>query len=80
MCIRDSTEAVEMDVDIHHGALREAQVVTLAASEIHAHNTFAQPEVVTLSSPVTVTAKSGENLRVSLPAGSVVRVQGKLEG
>jgi alpha-N-arabinofuranosidase len=72
------TEATEMDLDIHHFSLTEAEVITLAASDIHAHNTFAQPEVVTLSAPVAVTAKAGENLRISLPAGSVVRVQGKV--
>jgi alpha-N-arabinofuranosidase len=72
------TEPVEVELDIHEGRLEEAEVITLTADHIRAHNTFAQPENVKLSAPAGVTAPSGGPLRVSLPAASVIRVQGRL--
>jgi alpha-L-arabinofuranosidase len=72
------TEAIEADITIHRGSLSEVEVVRLQAEEIHAHNTFDAPEVVTLSAVEKMTVTGG-TLRVSLAAGSVVRVIGGLK-
>jgi alpha-N-arabinofuranosidase len=71
------TETTELDLEVHQGKLGEVEVVTLAADEIHAHNTFEQPNVVHLSAPKTLTAK-GSQLRVPLAPGSVTRLMGRL--
>ncbi|MBV9468866.1 MAG: alpha-N-arabinofuranosidase [Abitibacteriaceae bacterium] len=71
------TEAIELEVELHRSGWNEVQVVTLNADDIHAHNTFSQPENVQLAAPQTVTARDGF-LRVPMPAGSVIRLQGKL--
>ena len=72
------TEAVELEVELHGASWGEAEVVTLTSGgDIRAHNTFDQPEVVKLSEPQTVGAKDGR-VRVELPAGSVVRLRGRL--
>jgi alpha-N-arabinofuranosidase len=71
------TEATELDLEVHQGRLGEVEVVTLAADEIHAHNTFEQPDVVHLSAPKTLQAK-GSQLRVPLAPGSVTRLMGRL--
>jgi alpha-L-arabinofuranosidase len=72
------TEPIELEIDIHQGRLAEAEVVTLAADDIHAHNTFGRPDAVILSAPAQSAARAGEPLRVPMPAASVVRVVGKL--
>jgi len=71
------SQSVELDLDIRQGRLSTAEVVILSADDIHAHNTFDQPDVVQLGSTKVVEAQGG-NFRVTLPAGSVVRVIGKL--
>jgi alpha-N-arabinofuranosidase len=71
------TQPIDLDVELTAGRLETVEVVTLSAGDIHAHNTFENPDAVTLSKPQTLQAKGG-NLRVTLPAGSVVRVLGTL--
>lgn len=71
------SEATELDLSVYQMELESARVVTLAAKEIHAHNTFDNPDVVTLSDETTLQARNG-HIRVPLPAGSVVRVQARL--
>lgn len=71
------TQAVELDLETYQSKLRDLEMVTLAADDIHAHNTFASPETVALSRPQTVGAH-GEHVRVTLPAGSVTRLRGYL--
>ncbi|MBO0779128.1 MAG: hypothetical protein J2P37_09915 [Ktedonobacteraceae bacterium] len=71
------TQAVDLDLEVYQGKLNEAEMVTLVADDIHAHNTFDQPERVCLSSAWTVTARE-QHLRVALPAGGVTRLIGKL--
>ena len=71
------TQSIELDLEIFSVKLNEARIVTLAADDIHAHNTFEQPERVQLSAERTV-VPTGQNLRVSLPAGSVTRIMGKI--
>lgn len=75
------TEAVELEMEIHHGRLPEAEVVTLAApgGDIRAHNTFARPDHVTLGASSTLSASAGAGApRVTLPPASVTRIQGRL--
>jgi len=72
------SEAVEAELDLRGRRLAEADVVTLAAGDIRAHNTFENPDAVTLSAPATVAAKDGNALRVPIPAGGIVRVMGRL--
>ena len=71
------TEPVELDLEVHGSRIETAEVVTLSAGEMHAHNTFGQPETVRLSAPAQINGKEGR-LRVSMPAGSVVRVLARL--
>lgn len=70
-------EAVELELVLRRAQCEEVEVVTLAAEDIHAHNTFAQPDFVHLSAPVTLQVR-GDRVRIPLPAGSVARVQGSL--
>lgn len=71
------TQPIELDLEIFARSLKEAEVVTLAADDIHAHNTFEQPERVCLSPAQTVAARD-QHLRVILPEGSVSRIMGKI--
>jgi alpha-L-arabinofuranosidase len=71
------TQPLEVDLEVFGNKLGEAEVVTLAADDIHAHNTFERPDHVQLSHASTVAAR-GETLRVVLPAGSVTRIMSKL--
>lgn len=71
------TQAVDLDVELATGRLESVEVTTLASGDIHAHNTFDNPDAVTLSKPRTVQAQGGK-LRVTLPAGSVTRILGTL--
>jgi alpha-N-arabinofuranosidase len=69
------TQQTELDLEIFGHKLDQAEVITLAADDIHAHNTFEQPERVQLSIPRTITVKD-HTLRVPLPSGSVTRIMG----
>jgi len=71
------TQAVELDLEVYQGKLGEVEAVTLTADEIHAHNTFEQPDVVQLAAAKTLQAQ-GSQLRVSLAPGSVTRLMGRL--
>jgi alpha-N-arabinofuranosidase len=71
------TETVELDLEVFARSLKDADIVTLAADDIHAHNTFERPEHVHLS-PTRTVAASGSHLRIALPAASVTRILGKL--
>jgi alpha-L-arabinofuranosidase len=71
------TQAIEADIALHRGSLGSVEVTRLVADEIHAHNTFENPNVVQLSAPETLSA-SGSRLRVPLPAGSIARITGTL--
>jgi len=73
------TEPLELDVELNRARWAGAvEAVTLAADDIRAHNTFAQPERVKLSAPQTLKADGGTHVRLTLPAASVVRLQGRL--
>ncbi|HET8841895.1 MAG TPA: alpha-L-arabinofuranosidase C-terminal domain-containing protein [Ktedonobacteraceae bacterium] len=70
-------QPVELDLEVFSGQFGEAEIVTLAADDIHAYNTFEQPEQVQLSTARKVMGK-GQTLRVLLPAGSVTRIMGTI--
>ena len=73
------TQAVELELDVRQATLGTMELTTLAADDIHAHNTFAQPDAVRPSAPSTVQA-DGSRVRVTLPAAAVVRLMGRLGG
>jgi alpha-L-arabinofuranosidase len=66
-----------MELETRGGKVAEASVVVLAGKDMLAHNTFAKPNAVKLSKAAVVKAK-GRLLRIEMPAGSVVRVMGKM--
>jgi alpha-L-arabinofuranosidase len=68
---------VELEVELHRARWEEVEAVALIADDIHAHNTFQEPDVVKLSERRTLTARGG-HLRVPMPPGSVVRLIGWL--
>jgi alpha-N-arabinofuranosidase len=72
------TQPIDLDLEIHSGNLKSAEVVTLSADDIHAHNTFDLPDAVRLSSAAAIEA-NGSTLRVPMPSGSVVRIMGTLD-
>ena len=72
------TQPIEMDLEVRGSRLGTLEAVVLAADEMHAHNTFAQPDVVRPAAPTMVQA-DGSRVHVTLPAGSVVRLLGPLE-
>ncbi len=71
------TQPVDLDLELHRGRLSTVEVVTLAADDIHAHNTFEHPDILKLSAPMTLHVQ-GEHVRVALAAGSVTRIMGQL--
>jgi alpha-L-arabinofuranosidase len=71
------TEPVELEIALHGSRWEDVEAVALAADDIHAHNTFAEPERVTLGSTQTHAAREGV-LRVPMPPGSVLRLMGRL--
>jgi alpha-N-arabinofuranosidase len=71
------TQSVEVEIEIYGGTLGAVEVATLAADNIHAHNTFDAPDVVSGATTTHANAQGG-TLRVSIPAGGIVRVMGAL--
>jgi alpha-N-arabinofuranosidase len=71
------TQPIELDLEVYKHKLDTIEAVALAASDIHAHNTFEEPNQVYLSNARQIEAR-GEHTRVLLPAGSVVRITGQL--
>jgi alpha-N-arabinofuranosidase len=63
----------DTQIAVADGNVASAKGVTLASSDMHAHNTFAQPDVVH-SAPIDVTV-SGGMLNVTLPPASVTRLE-----
>lgn len=77
VCNTHPAEPVELELEMRGGKLAEANVVTLAGANMLALNTFETPDAVKLSRSAVVKA-SGDLLRVEMPAGSIVRVMGKV--
>jgi alpha-L-arabinofuranosidase len=70
------TDALETTIQLRGGSAKEARGEVLTASDIHAHNDFANPEAVKPESLTVETA--GGLLRVRIPAASVVKIQADL--
>lgn len=68
------TEALPARIHLHGvAAVREARATVLAAPDIHAHNSFVNPDTV---KPRAESAEiSGREIRVSLPPMSVVKIE-----
>jgi alpha-N-arabinofuranosidase len=70
------TDPLPANVSLHGLAAKEAKGRVLAESDIHAHNTFAQPEAV---KPRDLAVQIGApGLRLTLPPMSVVKVEAML--
>ena len=68
----DLSKTVETQIALRGAAISSASGTVLAARDMHAHNTFDQPNAVT---PATLAvALRGDLLNVSIPAASVTRV------
>ncbi|MGV3724838.1 MAG: alpha-N-arabinofuranosidase [Actinomycetota bacterium] len=71
------TAEVELEVELHRARWAEVEAVALNADDIHAHNTFADPDRVRLSPPRRLNA-GAEPLRVRMAPGSVIRLRGSI--
>jgi len=71
------TQAVELEVELHRARWGEVEVTAFAAEEIRAHNSFEEPERVTMSSGQLHAAREGL-LSVPLPPGGILRACGSL--
>jgi alpha-N-arabinofuranosidase len=69
LCNLSATDALEVEIALHGGQARSLGAVTLAAGDIHAHNTFEQPEMVAPQ----VDQTSGLTHQ-TLPPASVTRI------
>lgn len=67
------SEPADVEIGIAGGRMRSAQMVTLSADDIHDHNTFEQPDKVTLGP-----AKSVDGSVVTLRPASICRITGEL--
>ena len=66
------TEARETEIAVRGGTVRSVRATTLAASDVHAHNTFERPDAVTpVEKDVPVPAGA---LVYAFPAASVTRL------
>jgi alpha-N-arabinofuranosidase len=70
------TDALETTIQIRGASASQARGMTLTGPDIHAHNDFTNPNGVK-PQPLSVTA-SGNTLRVTIPAASVVKIQATL--
>lgn len=69
----DLAKPLDTQVAIRGGNIARVGGVVLAASDMHAHNTFDQPDAVK-SGPLSATI-SGEMVSASVPAASVVKLE-----
>jgi len=68
----DLSKTVDTEIALRGAAVASASGTVLAAIDIHAHNTFDQPNAVT--SKALAVAVGGSLLNVSLPAASVTKL------
>jgi alpha-N-arabinofuranosidase len=69
-----ATDATDATITLRGGRAASARAVTLAASDIHAHNTFDRPAAVAPSAESAVQVGSGGTFTHRLPASSVTRL------
>jgi alpha-L-arabinofuranosidase len=73
----DVSAARETEIAVRGGRVKSGRVTTLAHTDIHAHNSFAQRDVV---KPVVASlAGSGRVLRHTFPAASVTKLELEME-
>jgi alpha-N-arabinofuranosidase len=70
------TDPLETTIQLRGGTAKEARGRVLTASDIHAHNDFANPDAVKPTSLAVEAA--GASLRVKIPTASVVKIQAEL--
>jgi alpha-L-arabinofuranosidase len=76
-CNTHPTEAIDFELETRGGKMAEARVVALAGKDMLALNTFDKPNAVKISKAAVVKGR-GNLMRIEMPAGSVVRVMGKI--
>jgi alpha-N-arabinofuranosidase len=67
------SQALETDITVRGATPKSATMTVLTASDIHAHNTFVQPDLVTLRKSEVKTTPS--SIVAAIPPASVVCVQ-----
>lgn len=72
------TQSIELDLQVSQGSLGAVEVVSLMTNNMHAHNTFEQPDLVRLSPPRVLQAE-GNHVCIPLAAGSIARIISPLE-
>lgn len=73
LCHTHPDQAAEIAIQILGGRVSQAEVVYLHADDIHAHNTFEQPDRVQPSAPQAARIE-GDSIYLTAPAASVIRV------
>lgn len=71
----DPRSGAEVSVELRGGDWSQVTAEVLAADDVHAHNTFDDPEVVAGPVPLAAAVSQGA-LRLDLPPGSVIKVTG----
>jgi len=71
-----TSEARVAEIVLRGGTAKNASMSFLANADIHAHNTFAQPDVVVVQTKAL--SVRGEGIVVELPAASVAAVSVEL--
>jgi alpha-N-arabinofuranosidase len=74
----DPAQATEVEISTPGISVSKGELTILAADDIHAHNTFDNPNNVVLGAPTTVEAKNGV-IRIVLPKGAVARFVGVID-
>ncbi|BCS31059.1 alpha-N-arabinofuranosidase [Luteitalea sp. TBR-22] len=69
-----ATDATDATITLRGGRAASARAVTIAAGEIHAHNTFDRPAVVAPSAESAVPVGPGASFTHRLPPASVTRL------
>jgi len=69
----DLSKAIETEIAIRGASITQATGIVLAAQDMHAHNTFDQPDAVK-PSPLAA-AVNGDRVNVSTPAASVIKLE-----
>jgi alpha-N-arabinofuranosidase len=77
LCNTHPEQPAELEVQVLGGLVSQAEAVFLTADDIHAHNTFEEPERVKPSEPHAVRIE-GNSLRLTAPAASVIQIIGQL--
>ena len=72
-----AAEACEVAIQLRGGSAAGASATVLAADDIHACNTFEQPDAV-VPRPGSVRTEGGDSLYLQMPAASIVVIRAQL--